>query len=168
MPGGVCADHCREMAKPKESNSGPAPDPSVELQKAHDDIAALRREVELLNRERDMQYDSQEKRVAAVRLIANMENRALYDECETLIGQSKERRQLDQLLQIPFGQLSHVPCNPVIGTFIDELTKTSTSNDDGKRRTLLQNEVVECLRRARHNRCVRISCWLSGCRLCCE
>ena len=64
----------RIRPKPKESNSAAEPISDcdairVELQKAHDEITALSRELEL-NKERDIQYEK--RQVAAVRLIASM------------------------------------------------------------------------------------------------
>ena len=90
--------------KAEKSHFEQASDPAYALEKAHGEIASLREEVARLTAERELQFDSQAKRVAAVRLIARLENTAQYAECDSLLARGKERRDVDKVLEIPFGQ----------------------------------------------------------------
>ena len=69
-----------------------------------------------------------EKRVAAVRVIGQIENEELLKECQTLVREAKSRRDIDAMLAMPFGRLSGTDYNRVVQAFVEELTQSRTAD----------------------------------------
>ena len=97
-------------------------------------------------------FSTQEKTVAAIRVIGQMENSQLLRECNVIMNQAKNKRSLDSMLALPFGSLSNTEYNPVVQAFIEELTeaKTLEKHDSRSKRKNYQSEAMECIRAARH------------------
>ena len=125
---------------------------ALELWKKEGEIEALREKVKKLKGDNVVVVGTQEDRIAAVRLIASMEREEFKKECMEGIASARQARELDCLLDLPYGQTSHKAYNPVVQAFVQTLTKSISGKEkDDQKRCLLQQEAMECLRAARHN-----------------
>ena len=85
-----------------------------------------------------------------MRKIGQLENATFLAECQQLALEGKSARQIHELLALPTGSVSQSKHDPVLKTFVEELTKVESNLSNNQQRKMYQEKAMECLRGARH------------------
>jgi len=115
---------CLELTNTGQRDNLASSEIAFDLWKERMQTMALHGHLEMLKSEQGLAVTTQEDRVAAVRHIASMERTSFLKECTESIAVAHQARELDRLLDLPPGQISQRPYNPVVQAFIETLTKS--------------------------------------------